>query len=572
VVDGNDSTATVAATFAATLVDEWARAGLRHAVIAPGSRSTPLAVALASDTRLQVHVHHDERAGGFTALGIAASSGLPSIVLTTSGTAAAELHAAVVEADLGRVPLVVCTADRPPELRGVGAPQTIDQNRLYGTATRWFCEPGVPDDALAAGWRSIGARAVCEALGPPPGPVHLNLAFRDPLTGTPDELPAGRSGGAPWHQRIVAPRRIAHEDAMRIATACRGRNGIIVAGTGIRHPEHVLLLAHTLRWPVFADPRSGCRVPDRAVVSHFDALARSQTADAPDVVIRLGMPPSSKALGQWLARLDVVEILVDRDGWWFDPERDASMIVEADPSIACLELAPLLEDETNSSEWLDWWTSADEVAEEAIAAALGPRSGLNEPAIARAVMAAVPDDGDLVVASSMPIRDLEWYSAPRESCRVIANRGANGIDGVVSTAVGVALDGRPTTGLVGDVAFLHDLNGLLGARDRSLALTIVVVDNDGGGIFSFLPQSTSMPSDRFEALFGTPHGLAVDELAAAYGARTHVAVDEPELAALVAKCAGDDGVDVVVARTDRHDNVAVHDSLNEAIATALRDR
>ena len=568
-MDLTDSPATVAATFATTLVDEWVRAGVGHAVVSPGSRSTPLALALAADSRIHVHVHQDERAGGFTALGISAASGQPTIVLTTSGTAAAELHAAVVEADLGRVPLVVCTADRPPELRGVGAPQTIDQSRIYGSSTRWFCEPGVPDAALADTWRSVAARAVSEASGPPPGPVHLNLAFRDPLMGEPAQLPPGRSGGAPWHQRVVAPRRIAHEDALRIASTCRGRAGVIVAGTDIRHPEHVLLLAHTLRWPVFADPRSGCRVPDRAVVSHFDALVRSGGLDAPDVVIRLGMPPASKALARWVDAAHCTEIVVDRDGWWLDPERNAALVVEADPSIACLELAPLLEDESRSSEWLDTWAEAEGLASAALAGALEAGSRLSEPAIARTVVAGLPDGSSLVVASSMPVRDVEWYAAPREACRTLANRGANGIDGVVSTAVGVALAGGPTTALVGDVAFLHDLNGLLGAQDRAIDLTVVVVDNNGGGIFSFLPQAGAVSDDRFEELFGTPHGLSLDEVAAPFGVRTHAAADVSELSALMTKCAGVSGIDVVIARTDRAENVRVHDALNEAVAAAV---
>jgi 2-succinyl-5-enolpyruvyl-6-hydroxy-3-cyclohexene-1-carboxylate synthase len=559
---------TAAATFAATMVDEWVRSGIGHAVVSPGSRSTPMALALASDTRLATHVHHDERSGAFTALGIAIATGMPCIVLTTSGTGAAELHPAVAEAHLARVPLVVCTADRPPELRGVGAPQTIDQSHLFGTAVRWFCDPGVPDDAHSAAWRSVGARAVAEACGPSAGPVHLNLPFRDPLVGRAGDLPDGREAELPWHDRLVAPRRIAHDDATRLAARCRHRTGVIVAGTGIHHPEHVLLLAHTLGWPVLADPRSGCRMPDRAVVAHFDAIVRANAVDVPEVVIRLGMPPASKILATWLADNVDTEIVIDRDGWFLDPDRKAAFVVEADPCVACLELAPLLEDGGPPTPWLDRWVDVDAAVSAAIERVIDASDAMTEPAIARAVVAGVPDDGTLVVASSMPIRDVEWFAEPREGARIVANRGANGIDGVVSTAVGVALTGVPTIALLGDIAFLHDSNGLLGAHARAMNLTIVVVDNDGGGIFSFLPQARAMASERFEQLFGTPHGLDLRAVAEAFGARAHDADDDAQLRRALDKCAGSPGVDVIVVRTDRADNVAVHDAIHAATTDA----
>ncbi len=565
----HEAPVTVAATFAATLVDEWVRAGVQHAVVSPGSRSTPLALALAAESRLRVHVHPDERAASFIALGIGAASEHPAVMLTTSGTAAAELHAAIVEADLGRVPLIVCTADRPPELRDVGAPQTIDQSYLFGRAPRWYCDPGPPDEAARSTWRSLASRAVAEALGPPCGPVHLNLPFRDPLVGVPGELPAGRAASQPWHERVVAPRRIDHRDAVAIANRCRGRRGVIVAGAGVRQHEHVLMLAHALQWPVFADPRSGCRVPDRAVIAHFDALVRVGVG-IPDVVLRLGSAPASKALAQWLVDASADEILIDRDGRWLDPDHRAALVVEADPSIACAELAPLLEhDPPPDSAWLATWSDAERAAADAIDHMLSGEYERSEPGVARAVVRAVPDDGVLVVSSSMPIRDVEWYSEPRELCRVFANRGANGIDGVVSTAVGVALTGSPVVALVGDLAFLHDTNALLGAVHRELDLTVVVVDNDGGGIFSFLAQASLVEPARYEQLFGTPHGLDLGAIAAAYGARVHRVEPGTPVDDLVAKCAGTAGVDVVIAPTERVANVEAHDALHAAVAEAL---
>ncbi len=574
-MDDTDLPVTEAATFAATLVDEWVRSGVTDAVVAPGSRSTPLAMALAGDSRLHVHVHHDERSAAFTALGIAAATGRPCVVLTTSGTAAAELHPAAVEADLGRVPLVLCTADRPQELRDVGAPQTISQAGLFGSAVRWSSDVAAPDEHSLAAARSLASRAVCEAFGPPAGPVHLNLAFRDPLVGRAGPLPDGRTGGEPWHRRLVAPRRIAHDDAMRLAATCRGRPGVIIAGTGIRHPEHVLLLAHTLGWPVLADPRSGCRVPDRAVVAQFDAVVRSGAVEPPEVVLRLGMPPASKELAAWVTRghgvepPETCEIVIDEDGWWLDPAREAAYVVEADPSIAALELAPLLDDHPHPTAWLDRWAAADEAARGAIVQVLESAATVTEPAIARATLASLPEAGALVVASSMPVRDVEWFTDPREGGRVFANRGANGIDGVVSTAVGVALNGGPTRALVGDVAFLHDTNGLLGAASRDLDLTVVVVDNDGGGIFSFLPQASALSTARFEQLFGTPHGLDVVAVADAHGAVGHRVEDLAGLDTLLEKCTGRRGVDVIAISTNRVANVAIHDAIHEATAAAV---
>jgi 2-succinyl-5-enolpyruvyl-6-hydroxy-3-cyclohexene-1-carboxylate synthase len=562
------------ATFCATLVDEWARAGVTDAVVCPGSRSTPMALALAADDRIRVHVHHDERSGSFMALGLGRATGRPAVVLTTSGTAAVELHAAVVEADLDRVPLIALTADRPPELRDVGAPQTIDQTHLFGRSTRWFADPGPPDAAAVRSWRSLGARAVLEATGSPAGPVHLNLPFREPLLGSPLALPDGRPDGRPWHEAVggSAPPGVAAWPAER---------GVLVAGAGIDDPTAVLDLAELLRWPVLADPRSGCRVPHPRAVAHADALLRVDGPHlVPDVVIRLGGPPASKVLDQWLASLDadsVVQVLVERDGVVLDPDRTASLIVRSEPSAFCHEMAADLRDDPGVGEhtapesWGDLWRAADDAAEAAIAATLAGHDTATEPGIARAVASAVPPGGALVVSSSMPVRDLEWFAGSLAGVKVHANRGANGIDGVVSTAVGVALAGRPTTLLIGDVALLHDTNGLLGLADRGVDLCIVVVDNDGGGIFSFLPQAGALAPERFEQLFGTPHGVDLTALAAAHGLGVVEVLDDDSVEAAVRAALAAGGVHVVLVRTDRAANVELHEQLHAATASAVRE-
>jgi 2-succinyl-5-enolpyruvyl-6-hydroxy-3-cyclohexene-1-carboxylate synthase len=572
----------VQATFCATVVDEWVRCGVSDAVVCPGSRSTPLALALAADGRLAVHVHHDERAGGFMALGLGLAVGRPAVVLTTSGTGAVELHPAVVEAHQASVPLIVLTADRPPELHHVGAPQTVDQTHLYGGAVRWFADPGVPDAAAAATWRSLAARAVAEAATGPagPGPVHVNLPFREPLVGVAAALPAGRSDGAPWHTTAGRRSAVDRVGTARLTELLDADRGVIVAGADSGDPAVLAALSAATGWPVLADSRSQCRVPEPGVVGAFDSILRhGPTAEAlrPEVVVRLGMPPASKVLGQWLAASGAVEVAIDPYGRWFDAEHRAAHVLHADPAAACQALVHLVGGRAvTDAGWAQAWADAEHAAQAALDAALAGYDEPTEPGIARAVVAALPEGSTLVVSSSMPVRDVEWFGAPRSGLRVLANRGANGIDGVVSTAVGVALAARgtgvATVVLIGDVAFLHDANALLGLADRGVDLTIVVVDNDGGGIFSFLPQAGALGGDRFEQLFGTPHGVDLAVLAAAHGLMTVEPATAGDVPDAVRASIGAGGSRLVQIRTDRVGNVEVHDQLHAAVAAALDEQ
>lgn len=528
--------ATTQATFCATLVDEWARAGVTNAVVAPGSRSTPLALALVRDERITVHVHHDERCAAFMALGFGLATGRPAVGLCTSGTAATHFHAAVVEAHQAGVPLLVCTSDRPPELRDVGAPQAIDQTHLYGRAVRWFHDPGPPDEAMRHAWRSIASRAVAEAST---GPVHLNLPFREPLVGDPGELPPGRDGGEPWHwTSSISTTETGH----RYGTPPSVRPIYVLGGPTTPKP----------RIPMLAGPRSGVDG-----IRHADALLRVPELREelrPDVVVRVGPPLASRVVNEWLATSGAIEIA---DRRWIDPAR----------TVARFDL-PVLDGA--EAGWLERWRELDDLADAAIAAVLADHPEPTEPGTARGLLAALPPGAHLVAASSMPIRDLEWFATPRPDVTVHANRGANGIDGTISTALGVALStGTPTAVLLGDVAFLHDSNALIAVRDRGVDLTIVVVDNDGGGIFSFLPQAATLPHDQYELLFGTPHGVRPEELAAAHGltSLTVEAADALPLAIEASIAAG--GVHLVVVRTDRAANKALHDELNEAVAAAV---
>jgi 2-succinyl-5-enolpyruvyl-6-hydroxy-3-cyclohexene-1-carboxylate synthase len=573
------SPADVQATFAATLVDEWLRSGVRHAVVCPGSRSTPLALALSERPEIALQVHHDERSGAFLALGLGLATGRPAVVLTTSGTAAAELHAAVVEADLAGVPLLACTADRPPELRDVGAPQAIDQVHLYGRAVRWFGDPGVPDVASAARWRAFAGRAYGATLGARPGPVHLNLPFREPLVGAAGPLPPGRGDGRPWvATRVAAAPTLAtradvsvEPSGLESLAGLAGRRGVIVAGAAPVDGAAVHRLAEALGWPVLAEPRSAAWIPAATGIVHVDAILRSsRAADGlrPEAILRVGAPGASRVVSEWLAASGADEVVVGAAGW-SDPAATAATVVDGPPAAVLAALGSAAPDLAPDA-WLQRWRAASQAAATALASALAPESTPNEPGVARDVVAALPDGARLVVASSMPIRDVERYATPRHGVAVLANRGANGIDGTVSTAVGLAIGSdAPTALLIGDLAFLHDSNGLLGVADRDIDLVCVVVDNDGGGIFSFLPQARAVPAERFEALFGTPHGLDIVALAAAYGVDARALAPDEEVGAAVREAAAKGGVHVVVARTDRAANIGVHARIDGAVAAAV---
>jgi len=532
------------ATACATMVDEWVRCGVRQAVIAPGSRSTPMATALASREDLAVHVVHDERVAAFVALGLG-FDGVPAALLCTSGTAAANFHPAVVEAGLSEVPMLVLTADRPPELRGVGAPQTIDQIELYGRSVRWFCDAPVPDESDPASWRPLAQRAFSATSA---GPVHVNLPFREPLLGEVGELPE------PIGPPLPVPRGIAMSGPVG-AEFNRQRGVIVVGGRSGVEPVAVADLAARLGWPLLADPLSGCRQSEHAVAT-FDSLLRHMDFardHAPEVVVRIGRPPASKVLSQWVVASGAPVLQVGGPG-----------VVNPDHNVArfcCMEdLAPLTG--AAGTPWMARWRHADQRADAAIVEFLAGRK-LTEPGIARTIADNLDDAAELVAASSMPVRDLEWFGGRR--ARAHSNRGANGIDGTIATALGRAVNGVPTVVWVGDIAFVHDSNALVAIGERNVDLRIVVADNDGGGIFSFLPQASQLAADRFEQLFGTPHGTDIEALAAAHG----VPATTVELADELAEAITRSGPSVTRVVTDRAENVRVHNELNAAVAASL---
>jgi 2-succinyl-5-enolpyruvyl-6-hydroxy-3-cyclohexene-1-carboxylate synthase len=561
-------------------VDELVRCGLREACTSPGSRSAPLVLSLVRETRLRATSHLDERSGGFFALGLAKAGGRPVALACTSGTAAANYAPAVIEAYEARVPLLVLTADRPPELRELGAGQTIDQVKLYGSAAKWFFQvddhPATPERLR---WlRQLACRAYWTSLDGRPGPVHLNFSLREPLV--PDgPLPAdedgGRAGGRPW---VTRPGRTsaldpALVDALADELEQRPR-AIVVAGRAERDPRlgpALAAFAERAGFPLLAEPTSGAR-RGTAAIAHYDALLRDPAfgaARAPDLVLRVGDLPTSKPLRQWLHGLDALQVAFDPENAWQDPGGAVATLLAADPRPVLEALAGRLPRRPRSRGWLEQWTGPDRAAAGAIAQVLGARSDLSEPRVAAELGVRLPAAATLVVASSMPIRDVEtFFPARPDPPRVLSNRGANGIDGTASTAFGVAAAAPgPVALLTGDVALLHDVGGLLPARRLGLPLAIVLLDNDGGGIFHFLPVAGE--GEAFEQHVATPHGVDFAHVAALYGlAHERVAAPEPFRAALDRALAADRAT-LIHVRTDREENVAVHRAVWEAVRAAV---
>lgn len=586
--------------FARALVESLHSAGIVAAFLSPGSRSTPLAVALAERAGLPLSAHVDERSAAFMALGHAKATGRPVAVLCTSGTAGANFAPAVAEACHARVPLVVLTADRPPELRAWGAPQTMEQRHLYAGFARWSEEapcPGERGNEVAYA-RALGRRAVAEATGAVPGPVHLNLPFREPLLPAVIDAPASTqpAPGPEFRLPAVEPGtdaglELAHELAGRFDRAARG---VLVFGPGRWDPSlgaAAAALAGALGWPVLADPASGLRAGDALdglLVHGADLLLRSApTADLlrPDLVVRFGGPPTSKPINEWIARHDSAELwLVDEGGGFLDPQHRATRSCRANARQFCTVAASASSSagasnaahvaratgDAEAAAWRGAWQRADRTARAAAAAACAAEQRLLAPQLAAALWAQVPAGAALYVANSMAIRELDTFAGPRSGAlRVLANRGVNGIDGLVSSALGAAAALRePTVLWCGDIALLHDVAGLLAGSLQQAELTIVVVNDDGGGIFEYLPAARTVPRPLFERVFATPHGLDLCRLAGGLGWNAHRVDSAPAFGAALSR-ALEGGRHLIEVRVDRAVNTAFHVALHEAVAAAL---
>ncbi len=609
-----------AATYAAVeaFVTELVRAGLRHVCIAPGARSTPLTLVLAARPELRAWSHVDERSAAFFALGLAKASRTPVAVVCTSGTAAANFFPAVVEAAYARVPLVLLTADRPPELRDCGAPQAIDQIKLYGSHAKWFAEVGGAEAGLDY-VRGLACRSVATAAAAPAGPVHLNWAFREPLV--PEAPPAtGPVAAPPAHAVAREPLRVASDSTVvtLVARLARTPRGVIVCGP-LDHDaaavEAITRLAARLGYPVLADATSQVRgARDTShVVDAYDVLLRDSEFAAravPDLVLRIGALPTSKALTAWLRGLSappfagplsdppaglsaaplagplpdpppwpemateegvlVRQIVVDPYGGWSDPLHTAAEIVHCDVYPLCVALRTRVE-ATPDAAWLELWRAGARRARAALDAQL---AGLDEPfegAVFAELAQRLPDGATLYVGNSMPMRDLEvfWPCGVRHG-RILSNRGANGIDGFVSSALGAAAasDG-PVVAVTGDLGFLHDLGGLLAAKRHGLRATFVVLNNDGGGIFSYLAQAEH--GAAFEEFFRTPHGLDLRGGVEMYGCACGRVGSRMAFAAALDAALNGSRTAVIEVPIDLDRSVALHRRIWEAAGRAARD-
>jgi 2-succinyl-5-enolpyruvyl-6-hydroxy-3-cyclohexene-1-carboxylate synthase len=596
---------------ASAFAEELARGGLRRAVVSPGSRSTPLAVALWREPGIEVTVILDERSAGFFALGAAQASGEPVALLCTSGTALANYHPAVAEADLAGVPLVVLSADRPPELRGIGAGQVIDQIKPFGEEVRWFCEVGThdADDTGLLHLRSVACRALSRARGEiRPGPVHLNLPLREPLAPIPVEGAVTATDPLALHGRegrpLTAVTRVDLEPTAFVLDEVAGHIGDAIAGVIIAgrqtDPELREPLAHLAKasgFPILAEPTSQMRLGphDKSyVVSTYDALLRDEhfgKGVVPELVLRFGEMPTSKPLREWLAASGADQIVVDPTGGWNEPTNMAAAILRVDPTEAASGWAVRLEKQAEQERRGEGgtgdtllsrtagrfvqgvsrpapvsWLEAEAVAQNAIAEALAEEVEITEPGL-HAALGRAYRDGELVyTSSSMPIRDQEAFLAPGEAdVLFLCNRGANGIDGLISSGIGAAeASGRPTTIVTGELGFLHDLGGLAALRDVSTPVRIVVIDNGGGGIFHFLPQNSALEAEEFEPLFGTPRAVSVEKAAALFDLPYTRLKSLDDLPTALAA-----GTGLIEVRTDRRTNVAAHRRITDRVLAAI---
>src|SRR5579875_3122851 len=586
-------------------IDELQRAGTRHVVICPGSRSTPLAMTCAEHPALHTWMHVDERSAAFFALGMAKRLREPVALVCTSGTAAANFLPAIVEAKLSRVPLLVLTADRPHELREDGAPQSIDQNRLYGTHVKWFVEMMLPEATNTAlrYMRTLADRATALARAVPAGPVHLNFPFREPLTPDPiaqQPMPPvetrdqvawyGRPDNAPY---TVVPEEQLLRPGEGVGAAVRplleraGR-GLIIVGphTDPQLAGVVERLAEQLGYPVLADPLSQLRTDgynSSLVISSYDAFIRLDAfvqKAQPELVIRLGAMPTAKPVLLYLQHYaNCPQIIVNEYGTWEEPTQLAHVMVQCAPSTFCAYLAEQI---TNwrferDPAWLPLWQRTDAVTRAALLEAINALPAPFEGRVFTELAELLPEGATLFVGNSMPVRDLDTFFWRRvRPMYILGNRGANGIDGVISSALGASAgasvlgEKQPTVLVLGDLSFFHDQNGLLAAKLHGLDLTIVLINNNGGGIFSFLAQAAH--PQHFEQLFGTPTGLDFRPVIQMYGGSFQRVESWEQFRAAITHSITAGGLQVVEVVTERASNVQMHRQLWRAVERAITEK
>ena len=613
--------------YVGAFIDELSRAGVGHAVVCPGSRSTPLAMTLAEQPDIRLWMHIDERSAGFFALGMARRLQQPVALVCTSGTAAANFYPAVVEARLSHVPLLLLTADRPHELRDCGAPQAIDQNRLYGQHAKWYMEvaPASATNQSLRYIRTIADRAAAAALALPAGPVHLNFPISDPLTPVPGPLmPVARRDIAAWngrpgrasYTRVENSPAAAPSPVQVAALAERLRatsRGLIVVGPqpDPALAELLLSLGRTLGYPILADPLSQLRLPDQDVhdtvlVTTYDAFLPSEAElrqmpptsvngtdgdrFSPELILRFGTMPTSKSLLLYLQRHSehCPLIVVSGDGDWGESTQLASEMMYADPVRLCTDILDAIREEAAQvagqseayrripTQWESTWSETESLTRRVLAESIPTLSDLFEGRVFTELARLLPPESTLFAGNSMPVRDLDtFFVGNRERVHIAGNRGANGIDGVISTALGMSAAGTIGEGsertvlVIGDLSFYHDSNGLLAAKLHRLDITIILINNDGGGIFSFLPQA-AFPR-QFEELFGTPTGLDFGHTVQMYGGHFQRIGDWHDFELALQESWRHGGLWVIEVPTNRDTNVQMHRQLRNRVRRTLTD-
>lgn len=562
--------------YTANFVDELVKSGMTDVVISPGSRSTPLAMTITEHPELSQWVIIDERSAAFFALGMAKKKKRPVAIVCTSGTAAANYFPAIVEAHYSRVPLVVLTSDRPHELRDVGAPQSIGQLKLYGDYVKWFHEMALPEagDSMLHYVRSKASRAVNTANEGNAGPVHLNFPFREPLV--PDfslENLWGQQVDHAYYPTLTGPRTLRETQINQLVDQLNPyEKGLIVCGpqTDSNFAKAVVQFATAWGLPILADPLSQLRTGKHdkdVVIEGYDAILRNETIRQhlePDYIIRFGAMPVSKPYLFYVKEHgDVPQFIVEQEAGYREPAGNRSEFIYADPIELCTKLAA--KKNTSGERWLRTWQSMNETAKSYL---LKQDDNLTEGSAVRVLAETIPESGNIYVGNSMAVRDLDtFFATTSKPVNIMANRGANGIDGMVSSGLGAATSGEPTVLLLGDLSFFHDSNGLLAAKQYHINITILLINNDGGGIFSFLPQKND--EQHFEALFGTPMNVDFRHIIEMYGGTYVYASTCNELNGALEEGYQHDGLSVIEVKTDRTENMAWHREKWEAITNDL---
>jgi 2-succinyl-5-enolpyruvyl-6-hydroxy-3-cyclohexene-1-carboxylate synthase len=568
--------------YIAAFVAELSKTGVKDVVISPGSRSTPMAMVMSEHPDLRIHVQVDERSASFFALGIAKATSKPVALLCTSGTAAANYYPAVIEASISRVPLIVLTADRPHELRDVGAPQAIDQIHLYGKNVKWFVEMAPPEktEDMIRYARTVSARAAATASSYPAGPVHLNFPFREPLIPVMGEGMfelVERAGG--YVDIQTGHLSLSDETFRRIGQELASyRKGIIVCGQidSSEFADEVIALADELKFPIIADPLSQLRSGEHNghyIIDAYDAFLRNEDAKEslkPEVIIRFGAMPVSKALTIFIKEnRNARQFVVDSGAGWREPSMSASDMLYCDEAVFCNKVKSSVEPQ-NDSAYFDKWLAVNNLAKEQLSA-VSMAEGLSEGKLFHQLADMLPEGATLFVGNSMPIRDLDsFFLFNNKKIKVMANRGANGIDGIVSTALGVASVSQPCYLVLGDLTFYHDLNGLLAAKLYNLNINILLINNNGGGIFSFLPQANE--PKHFEKLFGTPLDLDFRLVVEMYKGKFDLIKDWSHFSAVFAENQSVEGLKVMEIQTIRDRNLTEHRDLWKSVSREITTR